>query len=144
MDLTDRRPGLRQIPRGQNQGAVLLLRHQHVVCCFGNSLVAERVQKPENIEGRFGQVIDGDQPKASKEGRPDDALLFEDIGECPIRHHGYFAVALTDGRLRKPGAHVNRIGDLPLAHVGGVELAPDQRDIRPRRSRNLRVHLIDR
>jgi hypothetical protein len=89
------------------------------------------MQHREGAERGLRDAVDRDQAEAAVERRLDHAALLEDVGEGPVAHQVDEPVALAD-RGGQIGAHVDRVGDVGLVHVAGIELGPDQRQLRQR------------
>jgi len=68
------------------------------------------MQNLKGAEGGLGDAAFGDDAVTTVEGRLDNSLLLEDVGEGPVGHDVNFAIALADG-VGEPGTHVDGVGD---------------------------------
>src|SRR5580698_6068352 len=111
------------IPDSNHAGSVFAPSRQGEIGINRNALVAKLVEQCKGGECGLRNAVFGHQSKAAVEGLLYDALLFKDIGECPIRHHIDQAIALADS-VGEPRPHISRVGYGSFVHVTRVELAP--------------------
>src|SRR5882762_11036770 len=105
------------------------------------ALTTKLVQNFERCERRFGNPSSCNQAVTTIERLFHNALLFENVGEAPVRHFIHQPVTLTDG-VGHPRAHIYGVGDLRLILVTGVEFAPDQGEAGKGRGLDLVMHLF--
>jgi len=119
----------RIVPYRNSERAIFSARDQSRIGIYFQPLVAQFMQQLERIKCWLGNAVRCDQPEPTVERRLHHSLLLENIGEGPILHDVDQTIALPYG-VGKPWPHVGGICDIVLIHVAGIELAPDQRQIR--------------
>ena len=117
------------VPEGEGQLAVGGFCGQGGIGVESDAAVAELMECAEDVECGLGNVFRGDEAEAAVEGRADDALLVEDIGERPIVHAVGEAVAEADG-VGEPGTDEGGVSYVGLVGVAGVVLGEDEREVR--------------